>query len=182
MPIASGHIGAPAHEERRLVETAKAAGDVERRDSIPVARIDLGAAVKEDAQVRSVPKAAATCSGFCPYLSPTRGSTPRAISSSAMAGSHDPSAARNRSVLARICRRLALAPRASSEGNHNRVVLIDPYRQFLVGDSLNQPALQSLGDAHRSPFFPAWGMWTEISVPSREQSLSRVYTILGGLR
>ena len=49
--------------------------------------------------MRSVPKAAATCSGLCPYLSPTRGSTPRAISSSAMAGSHDPSAARNRSVL-----------------------------------------------------------------------------------
>ena len=56
MPIASGHIGAPAHEERRLVETAKAAGDVERRDSIPVARIDLGAAVKEDAQVRLGPE------------------------------------------------------------------------------------------------------------------------------
>ena len=50
MPVASGHIGPSAHEERRLVEMAKAGGDVERRESIPVARIDLGAAVKEDAQ------------------------------------------------------------------------------------------------------------------------------------
>ena len=181
MPVASGHIGASAHEERRLVETAKAGGDVERRESNPVRASISAPPSRRTAQVRLVPEDRGEVQRRLPIpvSQPGVGASGKQVFGD---GRVPPPMRRlEQERLPAEISQVGVRTLRERVEDPTRVVLMDRYHQFAFGGS--QTASTSV--ARRCPsksLFPARGMWTEISVTSRGQSISRVYTILGGLR